>query len=55
MNKKSGFLYKHNDPRELAKILNAVIQLDQDALNSLVMKVEKHCKNMMWNQCAIQL
>ena len=34
MNKKSGFLYKHNDPRELAKILNAVIQLDQDALNS---------------------
>tara|TARA_B100000963_G_scaffold328338_1_gene316748 strand:- start:2001 stop:3158 length:1158 start_codon:yes stop_codon:yes gene_type:complete len=34
INKKSGFLYKHDDPRELAKTLNTVIQLDQDALNS---------------------
>ena len=32
---KSGFLYKHDDPRELAKILNNVIQLDQDVLNSI--------------------
>ncbi len=32
---KSGFLYKHDDPRELAKILNNVIQLDQDAFNSI--------------------
>jgi len=32
VNKKSGFLYKHDDPRELAKILNAVIQLSQDEL-----------------------
>ena len=30
---KSGFLYKHDDPRELAKSLNAVIELDQDQLN----------------------
>ena len=30
---KSGFLYKHDDPRELAKTLNAVIELDQDTLN----------------------
>ena len=32
---KSGFLYKHDDPRQLAKALNTVIELDQDALNSL--------------------
>ena len=32
---KSGFLYKHDDPRELAKILNNVIQLDQDVLNTI--------------------
>ncbi len=34
INKKTGFLYKHNDPRELAKTLNTVIQLDQDVLDS---------------------
>ena len=32
MNKKSGFLYKHDDPRELAKYLNIVIQLSQEEL-----------------------
>ena len=32
---KSGFLYKHDDPRQLAKALNIVIELDQDALNSI--------------------
>ena len=32
---KSGFLYKHDDPRHLAKTLNTVIELDQDALNSI--------------------
>ena len=35
LNKKSGFLYKHDDPRELAKSLNAVIQLSQDQLKSV--------------------
>ncbi len=35
LNKKSGFLYKHDDPRELAKNLNTVIELDQDTLNSI--------------------
>ena len=30
---RSGFLYKHDDPRQLAKTLNEVIQLDQDTLN----------------------
>ncbi len=29
---KSGFLYKHDDPRDLAKILNTVMELDQEAL-----------------------
>ena len=32
LNKKTGFLYKHDDPRELAKILNTVIQLSVDDL-----------------------
>ena len=32
LNKKSGFLYKHDDPRELAKYINAVIQLSQEEL-----------------------
>ena len=32
---KSGFLYKHDDPRELAKTLNTVIELDQDTLNAM--------------------
>ena len=32
---KSGLLYKHDDPRELAKSLNTVMELDQDALNSI--------------------
>ena len=32
LNKKSGFLYKHDDPRELAKSLNTVIQLNQEEL-----------------------
>ncbi len=32
---KSGFLYNYNDPRQLAKILNGVIELDQDTLSSM--------------------
>ena len=32
LNRKSGFLYKHDDPRELAKNLNTVIQLSQEEL-----------------------
>ena len=32
---KSGFLYKHDDPRQLAKTLNDVIEMDQDSLNSI--------------------
>ena len=32
LNKKSGFLYKHDDPRELAKNLNTVIQMSQEEL-----------------------
>ena len=32
---KSGFLYKHDDSRQLAKVLNVVTALDQDALNSI--------------------
>jgi len=32
---KSGFLYKHDDARQLAEALNTVIELDQDSLNSI--------------------
>ena len=32
INKKTGYLYKHDDPRELAKSLNTVIQLSQEEL-----------------------
>ena len=32
---KSGFLYKHDDPRQLAKALNTVIELDQEMINSI--------------------
>ena len=35
LNKKSGFLYKYDDPRELAKCLNTVIQLSPDELKSM--------------------
>ena len=35
INKKTGFLYNHDDPRELAKSLNAVIQLSPDELKSI--------------------
>ncbi len=35
LNGKSGFLYKHDDPRELAKCLNTVMELDKDKLNSI--------------------
>ncbi len=35
INKKTGFLYKHDDPRELAKSLNTVIQLSPDELKTI--------------------
>ena len=35
LHKKSGFLYKFDDPRELAKSLNTVIQLTQEELKSI--------------------
>jgi len=35
LNKKSGLLYKFDDPRELAKSLNTVIQLTQEELISM--------------------
>ena len=39
---KSGFLYKHDDPRQLAKALNTVIELDQDTLNSIGIEGRKN-------------
>ena len=35
VNKKTGLLYKHDDPRELAKNLNTVIQLSPDELKNM--------------------
>ena len=48
LNKKSGFLYKFDDPRELAKNLNTVIQLSQEELKLMGNEVEKtYQKNLM--------
>jgi glycosyltransferase involved in cell wall biosynthesis len=41
---KSGFLYKYDDPRQLAKALNTVIELDQDSLNSIGNEGRKNIK-----------
>ena len=38
---KSGLLYKHDDPRELAKALNTVIEMDQEALITMGNEGEK--------------
>ena len=35
LNGKSGFLYKSGDPRELAKVLNNLMELDKETLNSI--------------------
>ena len=35
LNGKSGFLYKTGDPRELAQVLNNVMELDEEALYSI--------------------
>ena len=35
LNEKSGFLYKHDDPRELAKTLNRVMKLNKETLYSI--------------------
>ena len=32
---KSGFLFKAKDPRDLAKVLNNVMELDKEALHSI--------------------
>ena len=42
INKKTGFLYKHDDPRELAKILNTVIQLSVDDLKFMGIEGRKN-------------
>ena len=35
IDEKTGFLYKHDDPRELAKTLNTVINFDKEKLYSI--------------------
>ena len=42
LNKKTGFLYKHDDPRELAKSLNTVIQLNQEELKLMGIEGRKN-------------
>ncbi len=42
LEKKSGFLYKYNDPRELAKTLNSVMELDKDTLNLIGIEGRKN-------------
>ena len=42
LNEKSGFLYKSDDPRELAKTLNRVMDLDKETLNSIGIEGRKN-------------
>ena len=42
LNNKSGFLYKYDDPRELAKFLNKIIELDKETLNSIANEGRKN-------------
>ena len=42
INKKTGFLYKFDDPRELAKNLNTVIQLNQEELKLIGVEGRKN-------------
>ena len=42
LEKKSGFLYKYDDPRELAKTLNSVMELDKDSLNLIGIEGRKN-------------
>jgi len=42
LNRKSGFLYKHDDPRELAKNLNTVTQLSQEQLKLIGIEGRKN-------------
>ena len=35
LNDKSGFLFKAGDPRELAKVLNNILEMDKETLNSV--------------------
>jgi len=42
INKKTGFLYKYDDPRELAKCLNTVIQLSPDELKFMGIEGRKN-------------
>ena len=42
LNRKSGFLYKHDDPRELAKNLNTVTQLSQEQLKLMGIEGRKN-------------
>ena len=42
LDKKSGFLYKSDDPRELAKKLNTVIQLSQEELKLIGIEGRKN-------------
>ena len=41
---KSGFLYKHDDPRQLAKTLNEISELDDDSLNFIGNEGRKNIK-----------
>ena len=35
LNGKSGFLYQHDDPRELGQLLNNLMEKDKETLNSI--------------------
>ena len=39
---KSGFLYNHNDPRDLAKVINSTMEMDKEALYSMGIEGRKN-------------
>ena len=42
LDKKSGYLYNFNDPRELAKTLNSIMHLEKDTLNLMGVEGRKN-------------
>ena len=54
INSKSGFLFKYDDPRELAKSIHSVISMGKHHCIKLEMKEEEmSLKNLMSTKCVI--
>ena len=55
LNGKSGLLYKYNDPKELAKVINKIMKMDKQSLNLMGELGRKNVeKNIMLIKCVKQ-